>query len=305
MSSSLEVGLVLDAQAQLGECPLWHPDEQVLYWVDIAGKHVHRFNPDSRETRTWDMPTEPGCIGLAQPGLVVACRDGFYRLDTEDGKLRKLAPAPYDPASMRFNDGKVDVQGRFWAGAMFEPRTAERAAMYVLERGQVREAWGPQQNCGVKVSNGLAFDEASAVVYQADTPNHVVYRFRWHAGIADPSSRQVFITRQANREAADYAGRPDGATIDAAGNYWSAQYEGGQVVCYSPQGELVETIKFPVRRTTMVAFGGSDYKTLYVTSAREGASATELGATPLAGGLFAVSISARHTGGRPEPFYVD
>lgn len=305
MSEALEARLVLDAKALLGECPLWHPLEQVLYWVDIAAKRVHRFNPHTRETRTWAMHTEPGCIGLAQPGLVVACRDGFYRLDTQDGRIWKLAPAPYDVATMRFNDGKVDSQGRFWAGAMFEPRTDERASMYVLERGSVREGWGPQQGCGVKVSNGLAFDDARSVVYQSDTPNHVVYRFPWHAGNASLASRQTFVTRSANRDAPDYGGRPDGATLDADGNYWSAQYEGGQVVCYSPTGAVIETIKLPVRRTTMVCFGGDDLRTLYITTAREGASDAELAAAPLAGGLFAVSLSARHTGGRPEPFYID
>ena len=119
------------------------------------------------------MPCEPGCIGLAASGgLVAALRDGFYRLDTQSGVLRKVAdapPPPYDPATMRFNDGRCDAAGRFWAGAMFEPRTAEAAGVFVLERGQVREGWGPAQGAGVKVSNLIESEAPGRRVYE---PNH-------------------------------------------------------------------------------------------------------------------------------------
>jgi sugar lactone lactonase YvrE len=206
---------------------------------------------------------------------------------------------------MRFNDGKCDAQGRFWAGAMYEPRTEAIAAMFVLTKGKVHTAWGPESGLGVKVSNGLVFDSARGLVYQSDTPNHIAYRFPFDAANGNVGERETFFTRDADKTKPDYAGRPDGAAIDLDGNYWSAQYEGGRVECYSPDGTLRQTILVPAKRTTMVAFGGTDFKTMYITTAREGASPEELAKFPHSGGLFAVQLGLGDTGGKAEPFYID
>jgi sugar lactone lactonase YvrE len=306
MRPPLKAELVFDGHALLGECPLWHPFEQALYWVDISGKTINRFDPTRRTNEAWPTPTEPGCIALREAGgLIAACRDGFYSFGASVGIGKKIADAPYDTTNMRFNDGKCDAQGRFWAGAMYEPRTEAIAAMFVLTKGKVHTAWGPESGLGVKVSNGLAFDPARGLVYQSDTPNHTAYRFPFDATNGTVGERQTFFTRDADKTKPDYAGRPDGAAIDLDGNYWSAQYEGGRVECYSPDGTLRQTILVPAKRTTMVAFGGTDFKTMYITTAREGASAEELATYPHAGGLFAVELGLDDTGGKAEPFYID
>ena len=299
----LQAHLVLDARAQLGECPLWSVAEQCLYWIDIAGRRLHRYDPASGADRGWDLPCEPGCIALAAGGgLVAALRDGFYRFDPRDGKLAHIAAAPYDTAHMRFNDGRCDTAGRFWAGAMYEPRTAERAAMFCLERGRVRPGWGPDEGLGVKVSNGLAFTVDGTALYQSDTPNHVIHRFDYDVARGTVGARRTFARAPARSAGEPYGGRPDGAAVDALDRYWSAQYEGGRVLGYTAQGELCAVIDVPAARPTMVAFGGPDLRTLYITSAREGATADELAQYPAAGGLFAVRLDAP---GRPEPFYLD
>ncbi len=298
-----DVQLVLDARAALGECPLWSPLEQKLYWVDISGKAINRFDPATGENMRWTMPCEPGCIALATGGcLVAALRDGFYRFHPVDGSLDKIAPAPYDTALMRFNDGRCDAAGRFWAGAMFEPRTAERAGVYCLERGKVRIGWGPDEKLGVKVSNGMAFTADSRHVFQSDTPNHVIYQFPFDLATGTIGARREFARRPDNRADAGYGGRPDGAAIDAAGHYWSAQFEGRRVLRFSPQGEITGIIHVPAKRVTMVAFGGADLRTLYITTARDGASAEELKIDEHAGGIFACTLE---TAGRAEPLYVD
>jgi sugar lactone lactonase YvrE len=309
MRPTLQASLVFDARALLGECPLWHPLEEVLYWVDISGKTINRFDPRSNTNRAWPTPSEPGCIALRRSGgLVAACRDGFYGFDANAGIGQKIADAPYDTGNMRFNDGKCDAAGRFWAGAMFEPRTEAIASMFVLEKGQVRKAWGPETGLGVKVSNGLAFDPSRGVVYQSDTPNHVAYRFPFDVATGTVGERETFFTRAADKTSADYGGRPDGAAVDLDGNYWSAQYEGGCVVRYSPYGEILQTVTVPAKRTTMVTFGGPDFNTLYITTAREGATADELAAYPHSGGLFAVQLGEGHASasrGKAEPYYID
>jgi sugar lactone lactonase YvrE len=232
----------------------------------------------------------------------VALRDGFYRFYPADARLEKIAEAPYDHRTTRFNDGRCDGAGRFWAGAMFEPRTTESADMFCLERGKVRLGWGVAGGQGVKVSNGLAFSADGRSVFQADTPNHVIYRFEFDAGTGRVGNRQAFARCPDNRTESNYAGRPDGAAIDADGHYWSAQYEGSRVLRYSMQGEITGVVHMPVRRPTMVAFGGPGLRTMFITTAREGASAEELAAYPQSGGLFACDVGVA---GRAEPLYVD
>ena len=295
--------LALDARATLAECPLWSVADQKLYWVDIAGCTINRFDPANGENARWPTPSEPGCIALAASGgLVAALRDGFYRFIPAAGSLNKIAEAPYDTREMRFNDGRCDRAGRFWAGAMFEPRTAERAAVYCLERGNVRIGWGPERQLGVKVSNGMAFSADHRHVFQSDTPNHVIYRLEFDLETGAIGARHEFARQPDNRADADYGGRPDGAAVDSAGNYWSAQYEGSRVLRYSPQGEVTAIVQVPSKRVTMVAFGGLDLRTLYITTARQGATAADLLTDPYAGGIFACEVVVP---GCAEPLYVD
>jgi sugar lactone lactonase YvrE len=298
-----EAKLALDSRALLAECPLWCVAEQALYWVDIAGRAIHRFTPASGRDEQWPMPCDPSCIALAESGgLVAALRDGFYRFQPANGALTKIADAPYDTKEMRFNDGRCDAAGRFWAGAMFEPRTAERASVYCLERGHVRTGWGEANGWGVKVSNGMAFTDDGKRVLQSDTPNHVIYAFDFDLARGVVSERREFVRCRANRTDPDYGGRPDGATIDVAGNYWSAQFEGARVLRFSAAGEVTGVIHVPARRVTMVAFGGPQMTTLFITTARENASAEELQRYPHAGGIFSIELDVA---GRHEPLYKD
>jgi sugar lactone lactonase YvrE len=289
------------AAARLGECPLWSVAEQVLYWVDISGRSIHRLDLRAGVDAAWTMPAEPGCIGLAKGGgLVAALRDGFYRFFPYEGRLIKIAPAPYNTSNQRFNDGKVDALGRFWAGAMFEPRTTTAASIYCLDKGRVRELCGPATGEGVKVSNGLAFSADGHFALHSDTPEHVVYRIDLKRG--EPNGRQVFTRVPDNRADPDYGGRPDGAAFDAEGCYWSAQYEGGRVLRFDTEGRVIGTLTVPARRPTMVAFGGPDLRTLFITSARDGADAAELERYPYSGAVFQCQLDVP---GRPEPQYLD
>ncbi len=298
-----DVRLELDARAALAECPLWSSAEQKLYWVDISGRAINRFDPVTGNNQRWSMPCEPGCIALAAGGgLVAALRDGFYRFSPTDGILKKVADAPYDTGNMRFNDGRCDAAGRFWAGAMYEPRTAELASVFCLERGKVRTGWGPEKQLGVKVSNGMAFTLDNRHVFQSDTPNHVIYQFAFDVQTGTIGERREFARRPDNRADAGYAGRPDGAAIDSDGNYWSAQYEGRCVLRFSPQGEVTAIVHVPAKRVTMVAFGGPQLRTLYITTAREGATEAELLMDAHAGGIFACELDVA---GRAEPMYID
>jgi sugar lactone lactonase YvrE len=259
---------------QLGESPFWHPDEQQLYWADIPGRALRRMQPDGgREPETWPMPQEPGCFAPARSGgFVIALRDGIYRANGWGGPLALLHRADHDPATTRFNDGKADVHGRFWAGTIFEPKTEAAALLLCLDaRGdglRVERMAG-----GVMTANGLAWSPAGDTLYWADTQGHCVRAWDWDARANVLANERVFHQfepKPAGWKPGDggYGGRPDGAAVDTEGCYWCAMYEGGRVVRLSPRGELLESIETPVLSPTMPCFGGANLRTLYLTAAK-------------------------------------
>ena len=267
----------------LGESPLWHPAEQVLYWCDIPGHVLNRFDPRGGRHSNWVFETDVACCApLLDGGLLLALRSGLVRFDPATGERRTLlADPPYDPAHERFNDGKADPQGRFWVGTIYEPRDPPNAALYRWADGELE-----RMAEDITVSNGLAFSPDSRTMYWADTKAHVVYALDFEASDGDINRRREFArfpARQPGQELATYGGRPDGAAMDAEGHYWVAMFEGARVLRLAPDGRIVREVALPVRCPTMPCFGGADLKTLYITTAREKRPADELAREALAG----------------------
>jgi sugar lactone lactonase YvrE len=282
---------------QVGECPLWHPAQQALYWVDIPGFKVHRLHPASQQHQFWNMPSEPAAIAHgAGGGLVVAMRSGFARLDTGSGELSHIAPAPYDTALVRFNDGRCDAAGRFWVGTMYEPRDQQLAQMFCLERGQLRCVW----QGGMTVSNGLAFSPDNRTLYHADTTSHTLRSYDFDVASGQVGQPRLLRQFSTDRQHA-YGGRPDGAAVDSEGAYWCAMFEGGRLLRLAPDGALLQEISLPLRCPTMLAFGGEDLRTLYITSAGN-RPAAELAHYPLSGQLLALRVAVA---GLAEHSYLD
>jgi sugar lactone lactonase YvrE len=280
---------VLDVKASLGECPVWSADDQALYWVDINAPSLNRFDPASGANTAWPMPESIGCVALrARGGFVVALRDGFWTVD-HDGKLEgKIVAAPYDPAHHRFNDGRVDPQGRFWAGTMNEKRDANTALLYRLDPDSKLTAITGD----IMISNGLAFSPDGRTLYHADTPTRTVHAYDFDGATGMIANRRVFVRFEGETD------RPDGAAVDTDGCYWSAFYRGGKVVRVSPAGALLAEYPLPALCPTMCAFGGPDLRTLYVTSARQLRDDAELARLPRSGGIFAMRVD---TPGLAEP----
>jgi sugar lactone lactonase YvrE len=270
------------APALLGESPFWHPDEGALFWCDIPGKALHRWHAASDVHRAWSFDVEPGCCAPLPGGtLIVAFRDGLFRFDPASGERTRLAAPPYDPGSERFNDGKADPQGRFWAGSMSEERGVPKAALYRWADGLVQRMAGD-----ISTSNGLAFSPDGRTLYWSDTPSHRVMAYDFDPVQGTMGAGRVFASfepKQPGQGLAGYGGRPDGAAVDAEGAYWCAMYEGQRLVRLAPDGRLLQSVELPVRCPTMPCFGGPDLRTLYVTTASKGRPAEELAAQPLAG----------------------
>lgn len=280
-----EIQPLLTTRMQLGECPLWHAQEAALYWIDIDGCAVHRHIPASDAHQQWAMPSEPGCIAInANGGLLVALRSGLALLDTISGKLTAIADAPYDPKTTRFNDGRCDAAGRLWVGSIYEPRDHPNAALYCIEHGAIRDS-GKRAT----VSNGVAFSPDNKTLYHADTTTHRIFAYDFDVSTGDIAGSRLlkqFSTDKLN----NYGGRPDGATVDSEGAYWCAMYEGGKILRLSPTGEILDEITLPARCPTMMAFGGDDLRTLYITTVSKNRPAAELEQYPLSGCVLSIRV---------------
>jgi len=273
----MSVELALDAGISVGECPVWDPDEKAIYFTDINGTTMNRFHPASGAHKQWQMPEKLCCFAFReQGGLVAAMSSGFAFLDLDAGSVDYINKIEADRPDTRLNDGRCDRQGRFWAGSMHEPRTALDGVLYRLTGDQACTAMAGE----VTVSNGLAFSPDGKTMYWSDSFNSKIFAFDFDTDSGDISNRRVFFETTLEQ------GRPDGATVDAEGFYWSACYLGGRVLRIAPDGTLDREIRMPVKNITMVCFGGEDLDTLYVTTGNEGLSPAELKETPLAGALF-------------------
>jgi sugar lactone lactonase YvrE len=286
----------------LGESPFWHPIERALYWIDIPARQLRRMDPGGM-AESWEMPSEPGCIAPVETGgLMIALRDGIYFAASWGGTLEPVVRFNFDTSTTRFNDGKADPEGRFWAGTIYEPKDARKAELYSVD---LRPENGSQ---GVPVvqlkaqnattANGLAWSPDARTVYWADTPSHAIYAWDW-----EPQTNAMLHHRVFHQFAPKptgwkpgqpgYGGRPDGAAVDSQGHYWCSMFEGQRVVRLSPQGEVACEIELPARCPTMPCFGDDDLRTLYVTTAREKRPADELGAFPLSGHVFAMTVDVQ------------
>ncbi|SFB86278.1 Sugar lactone lactonase YvrE [Polaromonas sp. OV174] len=296
---------------ELGESPFWHPDEQRLYWVDIPARQLLRAHAHGGAVESWAMPSEPGCIAPARSqgqagGLVIALRDGIYRARQWGGALELLAPAQHDTATSRFNDGKADPLGRFWAGTIYEPRDARKAALYCFDGS------GPSPTLEHKagdatVGNGLAWSADSQTLYWSDTTGHVIRAWDWDAVGNQLRQGRVFCQFPLKPPGwqpgmPGYGGRPDGAAVDVQGNYYVAMFEGARLLKLSPAGDLLADIPVPALCPTMPCFGGDDLKTLYLTTARHGRSTLELQAWPDSGCVFSMRVEVA---GLPVNFFRD
>ncbi|GAP36056.1 SMP-30/gluconolactonase/LRE family protein [Piscinibacter sakaiensis] len=283
------VSLAVAITCRLGESPVWHPQEQALYWCDIPAGCVYRHDPRRGSLDHWTFDTDVGCLAPTLDGrLLLAMRDGLWRFDPRSGERERLARAPYDPALERFNDGKCDPRGAFWVGTIYEPREPARARLYRYRQGRL----DPQAG-GVVTANGLAWSPDGRRMYWSDTKAHRIDVFDVDPVGGDISGRRPFVQFPARDPAAPpeaYGGRPDGAAVDSEGAYWCAMYEGARLLRIAPDGTLLREVRLPVQCPTMPCFGGPDLRTLYVTTASDKRPPEERARQPWAGGVLSLRV---------------
>ena len=279
-----------------GESPVWDARLRKLYWVDIDGHAVHRFDPVTQLDEACDVGEQVGSVALRpETGqLLIATRSGLHFLDFATGDKRLVcSPEPGMPLN-RMNDGRCDPSGRFWVGSMRDPSSPldRYGALYKLER----DSSCSQVLAGLGTSNGLAFSPDAKTMYLSDSNTMVrtIWTFDFDAAAGTINNRRLF----ADTHGLD--GRPDGACCDADGGYWSAHIDGGQVVRYDPAGKSDTTVTLPVKWPSMCAFGGPRLDTLFITTIRRSGAQADWPEQPLAGSLFACVPGVR---GLPEPVF--
>ena len=278
MAVSGPVSLALDAGAMLGEGPVWDTARQCLWFVDIKGHAVWRFDPEGGTSRRIDAPDQVGWVLPTSAGrLLAGLKSGLHLIDPHLGHFEKTATVPGEPADNRLNDACTDRAGRVWFGSMDDGEQQETGRFYRYERGSI-VAVGPT---GVTITNGPAVNGNADLVYFADTLGRKIYVAELgEDGL--PGAPRLFADI-----AQDFAeAYPDGPVVDAEGCVWTGLWNGWAVARYSPEGRLLETVPLPVANVTKLAFGGADLRTAFVTSARKGLDGAALEAQPQAGGLF-------------------
>lgn len=263
----------------LGECTLWCEREQALWWVDSRGPALYRHSPSSGETRVLALPETIGSFCFRdRGGMVAALASGLSFLDPASGALEPVAAPEADLPQNRFNDGRCDRAGRFFAGTMSDVRREPVGSLYRLD---------PDLRCtrlrgDIIVPNSIAWSPDNRRMYFADTYRTRILVYDYDLASGTLANERLFV------DAAGHPGRPDGSCVDADGCLWNAEYSGGRVVRYTPAGEIDRVIALPVSNPTCCCFGGTGLDTLFVSSARQRLSADELAAQPLAGSVFAV-----------------
>jgi sugar lactone lactonase YvrE len=276
----MRIDCVVQARAVVGEGPVWDDRAQVVWWVDIKGLALHRYDPASGADRSWPMPSRLGTVALREAGgLVGAFKDGFAFIDDETGAVTPIADPEAHLPGNRFNDGGVDAAGRFWAGTMDDAEKAPTGHLYRLDPGGHVATFESH----IAITNGVDWSLDGRTLYFVDTVGGTIFAYEFDPAAGRPGARRVF----AQVPPAD--GHPDGLVVDAEDHVWGAHWGGARLTRYRPDGTVERVLDMPAPQVTSACFGGPALDVLYVTSAAIGLDAAALAKYPHAGGLFAVT----------------
>ena len=290
-----EIAVVGDVVSALGENPVWVGSEHALYWEDIDGQQIHRYDPSTDSTTTRDLPGRPGSFVTTQtPGrFLVGMELEAVWFDWDTGATEQFVQIEDASTGNRLNDGRCDHLGRYILGSMWPEASAKQfsGALYSLDHTGLVETL----ETDVGIPNGLVFDPDSSQVYWADTFRSTIWKWDYDLATGERSNKSVFFDYGAHPEV---NGLPDGGCLDSEGFYWSASVHGWAITRIAPDGSVDRIIDVPLCMPTMPAFGGHDLSTLYVTSIDGGLVDPKRSKGVAAGSLIALDVGVA---GVPEP----
>lgn len=282
LERSPRIETVGETRTFVGESPIWDEHTGRFYWIDVREKPaIFVLEPGAMRETVWPMAEDVGAVVLCEGGGVLAgLRSGFAWFDPETGRLDHFLDPEADMPDNRMNDGKCDRAGRFWCSSMNPESGIAEGSLYRL---------GPNLDCtrlfdGLFTPNGPTWSPDGRTFYLADTRQGLIFAFDCDPATGRLGERWIFADLGA------LPGGPDGAAIDAEGFLWSAQFGGGCLIRYAPDGVIDRVVQLPVSRPASVAFGGEDYRRLYVTTASRGMTMAQLDAEPLAGRVLTMDV---------------
>jgi len=276
------VDVIGERRCSVAESPVWDEKKGRLYWVDVRGEPaIFMVEPKTGRCMRWPMPEDIGGIVLTTGGrLVAAMQSGFKLFDPASGRLRPLLDPEPDRPGNRLNDAKCDLAGRLWSGSMNPGSGQAEGSLYVLD-GTLKCRRAAD---GFVTPNGHAWSSDGSTMYLSDTRKGYIYAYPFDPETGTVGEARIFA------DFGSLPGGPDGATVDAEGYLWSAQFNGGCLIRLSPRGEVDRMIRLPVGKPTSCAFGGRDHAFLYVTTATRGLDAGGLAAEPDAGRILVLNV---------------
>jgi sugar lactone lactonase YvrE len=267
---------IWNLEAELGEGPVWVERDRALWFVDIKKHQVHRFDPFSGDRTSWEAPEQVGFVFPAERGgFIAGLQSGLHHFDERSGAFELVATVEGDKPDNRLNDGVVDPRGRLWFGTMDNKEKAKSGAFYCFVDGRVQHTGLD----GIAITNGPAVSPDGRILYFVDTLKGTIEA----ADVRDDGSldgRRPFVRIDPKD------GHPDGPTVDGEGCVWISLYAGWEARRYSPSGQLIDRVRFPVANITKIAFGGEGMRTGYATTARQMLKPQEIAKQPQIGDLF-------------------
>jgi sugar lactone lactonase YvrE len=280
-----------EIEATLGEGPLWVAAENAVYWLDIMQQNLHRLSLADGARQSWSFDRMVTSLSpREQGGFVCTVRDGFAFLDLHTGQFEPIVLPEAALSGNRFNDGKVDENGRYWAGSMDENGKRETGSLYRLDE----DLSCHKMDENYIITNGPTFSADGKTLYHTDSTKRTIYAFDLNEA-GDICNKRIFV----QLEAAD--GAPDGMTVDSENCLWLCHFGGARVTRYSPAGELLQLIPLPAPHVTSCTFAGENLDILFITTARLHMAEADLAQYPLAGSLFSCKPGVT---GRPTPLFV-
>jgi sugar lactone lactonase YvrE len=262
----------------LGEGPVWHSIQQMLYWVDIENGEVHLLEPHTGRHRMWNVHRRVGAVApMANGNILLALQGQIAEMNPDTGAVRKILDLESDVPDNRCNDGKTDPAGRFWIGTMERACKPGMGSLYCIDR----DYKVTKMLSGLTISNGMGWSPEEDVMYFIDSADHNVRRYRFNREAQSMGKEKVILTFDNPGES------PDGMCVDSEGKLWIAFWGGFRVGRFDPEtGKHLQDIRVPVPQPSSCCFGGKDLQTLYITSAREGMTQDQIDKYPLSGSLF-------------------
>jgi len=292
IKSVADINYIPNAKSVLGEGPIYNEMENALYWTDIKSNRLYKYDLESKDTDTYTFSKLISSFVFTKENKIIATtKDGFEYLDTKTLSTKKIVNPEENIQENRFNDGKCDKKGRYFAGTMDNNEDEVTGSLYCFDGKNIEK-----KEKDLFISNGLGWNNDSSKFYLTDSPTRTIYVYDYSLETSKMSNKKVFVKLD------EKDGYPDGLCVDSEDYIWGAHWDGWKITRYTPDGKIDKVYDLPVPNVSSCCFGGPNLDILFITSAQKGLSPQELQEAPLSGNTFYMQTNTK---GQKTNFFND